>query len=194
MSKGPDYWNARYAPEAYAYGEWPNDFLQSAVTPTTQGRAISLCEGEGRNAVFLALQGYQVTAVDFSEVGLRKAQALAARHGVQIDCVVADMASLELGNNQWDLVVAIFAQPESHHRQRLYGQLHLALRSQGQFILESKVEAGASATDRYPGVDILKSEIKGLTFLQAQETTRELNEGSYHQGMHMTAQIQAIRF
>lgn len=197
MSKGAAYWDKRYAEQGFAYGELPNDFLKSMFSHLTagqaQGQAISLCEGEGRNAVFLAQLGYQVTAVDFSAVGLHKAQILAERHGVEITCQLSDMADLDLGHQQWDLVVAIFAQPESTTRQRLYGQLGQALRAQGRFVLETKVEAGADHHDRYPGIDILKQEIAPLETVFAQEADRVLSEGSYHQGMHRTAQILALR-
>jgi SAM-dependent methyltransferase len=197
MSKGAAYWDTRYAAQGFAYGEIPNDFLKARfagkAAGQVQGRAISLCEGEGRNAVFLAQLGFQVTAVDFSEVGLQKARALAARHGVQLDCIVTDMADLDLGTNQWDLVIAIFAQPESSTRQRLYRQLGHALRRGGQLVLETKVESGATAQDRYPGIDILKVEISPLETVFAQQADRLLDEGTYHQGMHHTAQIVAVR-
>lgn len=197
MSKGHSYWDARYAENGFAYGELPNDFLMAAISENPQspvrGRAISLCEGEGRNAVFLAQQGYQVTAVDFSQVGLQKAQSLARRHGVQIDCVVSDMADLDLGTDQWDLVIAIFCQPESSARQRLYGQLGQALRQNGRFILETKVEIGATSSDRYPGMALLQVELSPLKLVFAQESERTLNEGAYHQGLHRTAQIQAVK-
>lgn len=197
MSKGHPYWDARYAEKEFAYGELPNDFLVSAFSDTSQGqvrgRAISLCEGEGRNAVFLAQLGYEVTAVDFSEVGLQKAQSLARRHGVQIDCVVSDVADLDLGTDKWDLVIAIFCQPESSVRQRLYGQLGQALRQNGCFILETKVEIGATSADRYPGIELLQKELSPLKMVFAQESERTLNEGAYHQGLHRTAQIQAVK-
>jgi SAM-dependent methyltransferase len=197
VNKGHPYWDARYAEKGFAYGELPNDFLKSAFSDKPPspvgGRAISLCEGEGRNAVFLAQQGYEVTAVDFSEVGLQKAQSLARLHGVQIDCVVCDMADLDLGTDQWDLVIAIFCQPESAVRQRLYGQLGQALRQNGRFILETKVEIGATSADRYPGIALLQEELAPLKLVFAQESERSLNEGAYHQGLHRTAQIQAVK-
>jgi SAM-dependent methyltransferase len=197
VSKGPHYWDARYSEKGFAYGELPNDFLKSALPFKSQSqrsrRAISLCEGEGRNAVFLAQLGYQVTAVDFSAVGLLKAQALAQRHGVHIDCVVTDLADLDLGTDQWDLVIAIFCQPESSVRQRLYGQLGHALRQRGRFISETKVESGPNASDRYPGIGLLQEELAPLKVVFAQEIERLLNEGTYHQGPHRTAQIQAVK-
>jgi len=70
-------WNERYREPGFAYGTAPNEFLVSVVDRIPQGKILSLAEGEGRNAVYLASLGYQVTGVDGSEVGLRKAVELA---------------------------------------------------------------------------------------------------------------------
>ncbi|NDD25146.1 MAG: methyltransferase domain-containing protein [Betaproteobacteria bacterium] len=92
--KGAAYWDDRFQAPSYAYGEAPNDFLQWAAPQVKPGQAVSLCEGEGRNAVFLAQMGFKVTAVDFSRVGLKKAQALAEQHKVRLNCVLADLKDL----------------------------------------------------------------------------------------------------
>ena len=75
-------WNDRYNTDDYAYGKTPNAFLAERFAAIPRGRVLSLAEGEGRNAVFLAKQGYAVTAVDGSAVGLAKARALAGWGGV----------------------------------------------------------------------------------------------------------------
>jgi SAM-dependent methyltransferase len=72
-------WDERYSGEEYAYGTAPNAFLEQNFNRIPKGRVLSLAEGEGRNAVFLAKQGYSVTAVDGSIVGLNKARKLAER-------------------------------------------------------------------------------------------------------------------
>ena len=84
-------WDQRYAVGEYVYGTRPNDFLTSVVDRLPMGRVLCLAEGEGRNAVFLAEQGFEVTAVDSSAVGLAKARKLAGQRGVHIETVVADL-------------------------------------------------------------------------------------------------------
>lgn len=185
-------WNARFAEPGYAYGDQPNDFLQAACSSMAPGDALTLCEGEGRNAVYLAKLGFRVTAVDFSEVGLRKANELAAAHGVAVTTLFADLADFDPGIGKWDLVVAIFAQPPSATRQRIYGRLQHCLRPGGAFVLETKVEVGATAQDRYPGAAILKGEIAPLEIRIVNEQDRQLNEGRYHSGIQRTVQIVAI--
>lgn len=189
---GREFWDSRFSEPGYAYGEEPNDFLRSTCQHMATGDALSLCEGEGRNAVYLARLGFRVTAVDFSEVGLAKASALAAKQGVTITTRVVDLADFDLGFACWDLVVSIFAQPPSPVRQRLFRQLHQALRPQGRLVLESKVAADATRDDRYPGVEILRGEIGPLTTSLAREEERELHEGLYHVGVQRTAQMVAF--
>jgi 2-polyprenyl-3-methyl-5-hydroxy-6-metoxy-1,4-benzoquinol methylase len=77
-------WDERYSEPGYAYGTQPNDFLCEQIKNLPEGRVLSLAEGEGRNAVFLASQSFDVTAVDASAVGMRKAEALAAQHALTL--------------------------------------------------------------------------------------------------------------
>lgn len=191
--KGAAYWDDRFQAPAYAYGEAPNDFLRWAAPQVKLGKAVSLCEGEGRNAVFLAKMGFEVTAVDFSRVGLNKAKALADLHKVNLNCVVADMKDFVLANNAWDLVVSVFAQPDADIRRRLYAQLGLSLKPGGAFILESKVSNEDSTASRYPGLETLVRDIQPLKVAFSKQGERELNEGSYHVGLHTTAQILAFK-
>ena len=191
--KGAAYWDDRFQAPAYAYGEAPNDFLRWAAPQVKLGKAVSLCEGEGRNAVFLAKMGFEVTAVDFSRVGLNKAKALADLHKVNLNCVVADMKDFVLANNAWDLVVSVFAQPDADIRRRLYAQLGQSLKAGGAFILESKVNGEGPAANRYPGLDTLVQDIQPLEVSFSNQGERELNEGSYHVGLHTTAQILAFK-
>jgi hypothetical protein len=92
----------------------------------------------------------------------------------------------------WDLVVSIFAQPPSPVRQRLYRQLHQALRPDGTLVLECKVDVNATGENRYPGAQILCDEIAPLTISLAREQERELNEGQYHLGVKRTVQVLAV--
>jgi SAM-dependent methyltransferase len=191
--KGAAYWDERFQAPAYAYGEAANDFLVWAAPQVKAGKALSLCEGEGRNAVHLAKLGFEVTAVDFSRVGLRKAKALADLHKVNLQYIVADLKDFELEDHAWDLVVSVFAQPEEAVRQRLYAQLEQSLKPGGAFILESKVSEDGSNANRYPSVSTLCQDILPLRVAFSHQAKRELQEGSYHVGLHTTAQILAFK-
>lgn len=153
------------------------------------GRVLSLAEGEGRNAVYLAGLGFAVTAVDQSTVGLEKAQRLAAARGVSIETHAADLAEYPIAPNTWDGVVSIFCHLPAAVRRRLYRAVVAGLRPGGVLILEAYRPAqlqfktgGPPTADLLPTLDDLKSELAGLEFLHAVETEREVLEGTFHTG------------
>ena len=107
-----EFWNARYAEQHYVYGTEPNEFLVAQL-PRLQALpagapVLCLADGEGRNSVWLARQGFAVTAVDVAEQGLQKARALAAQQGVTLTTLCADVTQFDLGNRRWGAIVSIF--------------------------------------------------------------------------------------
>ena len=137
-------WDQRYNEEGFAYGIDPNDFLKSEYSRIPKGgRVLCLAEGEGRNAVFLAKQGYAVTAIDQSSVGLEKAKNLAIENGVQISTIVADLTDYDFGNEIWDGIVSIAAHVPPGLRKKLHGQVFSSLKRGGVFILEASLFAAA---------------------------------------------------
>lgn len=129
-------WNECYAGDEFAYGTEPNAFLAEHAAMLV-GPVLSLAEGEGRNAVFLASLGLDVLAVDSSDVGLAKAQRLAASRGVAIRTEVADLATYEPPKNSFGSIVSIFAHLPSVVRNRLYPLVEQSLRPGGIILLES---------------------------------------------------------
>src|SRR5664279_1349104 len=106
------FWNARYASEGYSYGTEPNEFLVQCLPrlqslPRGAG-VLCLADGEGRNGVWLARQGFAVTSVDIAEEGLRKARALAERAGVPLQTRQADVTAFAPADRSWDAIVSIF--------------------------------------------------------------------------------------
>jgi SAM-dependent methyltransferase len=185
------YWDERYGVQTYAYGQTPNEYLQQHWHKAPMGRALCLADGEARNGVFLAQQGFAVTCIDFSKEGKRKALALAKSQGVEIEYELLDLNEYNLKRDSWELIVSVFFQPIEPTRQRLYGQLFDALTPKGVFILECKSEL--TNAKRYPGVDQLTQEITPLELCHSSQMERQLNEGIYHQGEQITSQICALR-
>lgn len=108
-------WDERYAAEEYVYGTEPNAFLKEHAQRLA-GPVLSVAEGEGRNAVFLASLGLEVLGVDGSAVGLAKARRLAEAKGVSIDTLVVDLADYEPPAAAFGAVVSIFAHLPSRVR------------------------------------------------------------------------------
>ncbi len=195
-------WDKRYSEDGFAYGSEPNDFIKAEYSQIPKGgRVLCLAEGEGRNAVFLAKQGYAVTAMDQSVVGLEKAQALAAENGVEITTVVANLKDYDLGTDAWDGIVSIFAHVPLELRLKLHKQVVVALKKNGVFILEAYTPAHIemdgvggpppSQVEMFMSVEGLKNELKGLDIVVGAEVEREIFEGKYHQGKGAVVQIVA---
>src|SRR2546423_4646967 len=85
-----------------------NKFLAETVKGRTPGRALDIGMGQGRNSLFLAALGWQVTGFDISEVGVKQAQAEAQKRDLKIDARVGDVDKFDYGNSKWDLVVGMY--------------------------------------------------------------------------------------
>jgi 2-polyprenyl-3-methyl-5-hydroxy-6-metoxy-1,4-benzoquinol methylase len=193
-------WNQRYDQDEFVYGTNPNDFLkENYQTIPKGGKVLCLAEGEGRNAVYLALQGYQVTAVDLSEVGLQKAKALAEKNGVEIETIVSDLEHFDLGKNVWDGIVSIFAHVPPSIRTKLHQQAQKALKKEGIMLLEGFTPRQPqmsgmggpppSQKELFMSLASLKKELYDLEFMVAKETERELSEGKHHEGLCSVVQV-----
>jgi len=194
------FWDERFRADEYAYGREPNAFLLEQAARLPRGRVLCLAEGEGRNAVFLAELGHEVTAVDFSAEGLRKTERLARERGVKITTVHADLAAYDLELECFTGIVAIFAHLLPLIRQRLHAQVARALVPGGVFILEAyRPEQLAFDTGgpRDPSLlmtfDDLKRELFPLTIEIGREVERDIREGAYHSGLSATVQVLAVR-
>ncbi len=196
-----DQWNQRYATEGYWYGTQPNDFLKEHVAALPpRGRVLCLAEGEGRNAVFLAAQGFEVVALDVSTVGLAKAERLARERRVSITTVQADLASYALGHDAWDAIVSIWCHLPPALRARVHRDAGPALRVGGVFLLEAYTPAqlafktgGPPTAELLPTLAALRSELSGLEFDLATERERDVHEGSGHDGRSAVVNIIARR-
>ena len=193
-------WNERYNEAEYVFGTEPNDFLRDEFSKIPIGGSVlCLAEGEGRNAVFLAQQGYQVTAMDMSEVGLNKALRLSQDRGVDIITQVADLADYDFGEAQWDGIVSIWAHLPTAVRQHVYAQIAPALKPNGVFILEAYTEqqltmeaiGGPPATqnERFGSLVVLRSELAELEEITGIEKQRMISEGTRHQGLSAVVQF-----
>lgn len=125
-------WDGRYDREAYVYGSEPVEFLREQIGRLGTGKALCLAAGEGRNAVYLAQQGFAVTAVDISARGLEKCLALAAERGVKVDTVVVDLDTYDMGRERWDLITDFY-----YHDLDLFPRVLAALKPGGHFILQN---------------------------------------------------------
>ncbi len=196
---GPD-WDARFAEPGYAYGTEPNHFLVEVAGRIPPGPVLSLGEGEGRNAVYLAGLGYDVTAVDASAVGLAKAAALAAERGVRLTTMVADLADFRIEPGAWSGVVSIFVHLSPALRSQVHAQVLRGLRPGGAFVLEAYTPrqlafrtGGPTEPERLATLEDLRRDLRGLDLEIGREVERDVTEGKYHGGRAAVVQIVARR-
>lgn len=185
-----NFWDTHFAREEYVYGREPNAFLAEHHLVFPKGaRILSLGEGEGRNAVFLARQGYDVTAMDSSESGMQKLSQLAASGGVLVMQRLEDVAEADLGTARWDGIVMIFCHLASSERQALYPRIRRALKPGGVFLAEvftprqlDYSSGGPKDLDRLIEVPELVQAFEGFEIVLAEEEVVTLDEGPFHQG------------
>ena len=195
-----DFWNEKFANTEYVYGTEPNDFLVSAVTKLKRGATLSLAEGEGRNAVWLAQQGFTVSAIEQSEKGVGKTLRLALQRGVIVMAERGELETFHIQPNSWDLVVSIFAHTPQELRRKLHRQVVAGLKPGGVFVLEAYTPAqianntgGPKDASLMPTAELLRSELAGLVFDRIEEVEREVVEGSLHTGTAHVVQVVAHR-
>ena len=193
-------WDERYSSKEYAYGKTPNKFLEENFSAIPKGNVLSLAEGEGRNAVFLARQGYSVTAVDGSQVGLQKAKKLAEENGVSLEFIHADLTKFDIGENRWDGIVSIFCPLPSALRKELHKKVVAGLKQNGVFLLEAYTPdqlnygtGGGSSADTMSTRESLIRELAGLRFKHLIELERDVVEGIYHTGLGAVVQAIAVK-
>jgi len=185
-------WNQRFAAPEYVFGTAPNAFLAAHAALLKPGqRALCVADGEGRNSVWLAQQGLEVTAFDFSPVALDKARRLAAERGVRVRYELASVEDWRWQAGEFDVVVAIFIQflvPAA--RRVLFERMSAALRPGGLLLVEGYTPAqlkhgtgGPKQVDQLYTEALLRQSFGALEIVELRAYEAELNEGTRHTGM-----------
>lgn len=186
----PAFWDGRYAAEEYAYGTAPNCGLV-AMEPLLRRAARVLVpgDGEGRNGVWLATRGHQVTVVDQSGEGLRKCALLAQASGVHVDMVQADLTAFEAEIAAFDALVLVFVHLPPQIRRVLHQRLLLTLKPGGLLLLEGFDRSHAGLPGGGPrdpdwlfDAATLRDDFAGCEDLIIELIEDDLDEGPYHQG------------
>ncbi|GMU61276.1 MAG: SAM-dependent methyltransferase [Myxococcaceae bacterium] len=193
------FWDERFRGDGWAYGTEPNDLVRE-VAAGLSGPVLCLGEGEGRNAVFLAQRGLEVTAMDASPVGMEKARRLAAERGVALTTQVADLQDFAFGEARWGAIVSIWCHTPIPLRQRIHRDVVRALAPGGRFVLEAYTPrqlafstGGPKAVELLCEPEDVHRELAGLTFERLEEKEREVHEGALHGGKSAVLQVLAVR-
>jgi SAM-dependent methyltransferase len=187
-----DRWNRRFSAEEYVFGTEPNAFLASQQPLLARGmRALCVADGEGRNSVWLAAQGLEVTAFDFSPVGLAKATKLAERSGAKVAYRLADVNKWDWDAAPYDVVIAIFVQfTPPAERARMFQGMVRALKPGGVLILQGygpeQLRYGTGGPKQLENLyteALLRQSFASLEILHLAAHEGEVHEGAGHNGM-----------
>ena len=188
-------WDERYAGEEFIYGTEPNTFL-AENSHYLSGPVLSIAEGEGRNAVYLASRGLEVLGVDGSAVGLAKAAKLAASRGLNIRTEVTDLATYTPADQYFNGVVSISAHLPGEIRKALHQRVEKCLRPGGIILLEAYAKAqinrdtgGPKDVDMLMSKAALEAEFPNCEPIMAREIERQVNEGRFHNGLASVVQF-----
>lgn len=192
LPTGPK-WDARYAEPEYIFGEAPNAFLKSKAGLLRAGmKALVPGDGEGRNGVWLAGHGLDVTTVDASRVGVEKSKALAAKRGVPINALHADLEVWDWPTGHVDVIASIFLHFHPDVHVRLHGKMIAALRPGGLILLEAytprQLEHRKAGVQGGPPPEmlftreLLAKDFAGMDIVELDEVDTTLAEGRRHIG------------
>lgn len=132
-----NHWNKRFQDENYIYGTEPNEFLVEAHSKLQlSGNVLTIAEGEGRNAIYLAEQGMNVTAWDYAESGLEKTKKLAEKRNISVETELVDLNEALWEKNKWDELVCVFGHFPKDLRQRTLQSIKEAVKPGGYFLAE----------------------------------------------------------
>ncbi|HUS33392.1 MAG TPA: methyltransferase domain-containing protein, partial [Kofleriaceae bacterium] len=124
-------WNATYR-TGVNFNPKPNQHLVDSVKGRKPGKALDVAMGQGRNAIYLASQGWKVTGIDISDEGMKIAQANAAKQKLKIETINHDDMTFDFGKNRWDLVALIYA----GNNHAVIEKIKASIRKGGLFVVE----------------------------------------------------------
>jgi 2-polyprenyl-3-methyl-5-hydroxy-6-metoxy-1,4-benzoquinol methylase len=184
-------WNRRDAGDDFLFGTEPNAWLCEHASRLPRGGLIlSVADGEGRNSVWLAQQGFQVDAFDIAHRAVEKAQSFAQRQGVSVNFAVADVDGFAWPEAAYDGVAAIFVQfADPDMRARLFERIVRSLKPGGVLVLQGYTPKQLDYRTGGPPIlshlytrELLESAFSGLSVIELREYEADVREGQGHSG------------
>jgi len=180
-------WDQRYKSEEYMYGKRPNDFFREQLLSFRPGKILLPAEGEGRNAVFAAKMGWQVTAFDSSGQGKKKAEKLARENNVEINYQVISIDDADFEENSFDLMALFFV--HAMNRKNNHQKLIRFVKPGGVVLLEAfskkqinNATGGPPRLEMLFSIEELEEDFSGLAEKKIWEDEVFLDEGKGHFG------------
>jgi hypothetical protein len=189
-----EFWDKRYAEKEMAYGKEPNVFFASQISKLKPGKILLPAEGEGRNAVYSAKLGWQVSAFDLSREGKHKAVNLASSNKVSIEYFVGGFDQINYEKESFDCLALIYAHFKPHLKSEYHKLADGYLKKGGILILEGfgkkqiqynspkTVSGGPKNIDMLFSMEEIKQDFRNYEIIELSEKEIVLDEGIYHKG------------
>lgn len=194
-----DFWNERYAEDEFVYGTEPNRFFKEQLDKLEPGSILLPADGEGRNSVYAATRGWDVTAVDYSQSGRKKALDLASENSVEITYDIADLSEYDFGVNRFDATAFIYVHLPRTIIKDVYAHIIKSLKPEAPIIVEVYSvnqlgrDSGGPKDERVLYTEEkLRELLSGTNIEWMEEMEIDLKEGKYHVGKAMV--IRAVAY
>ena len=188
------FWEDKYKNPDFAYGKEPNVFFKEQIQNLKSGSILLPADGEGRNGVFAAKLGWQVTAIDLSEEGKQKALQLASEQLVNIEYIVDDIEEAELPIKSFDAIALIYAHFSPWKISTIHQKLSRLVKDNGTIIFEAYSKnhleyreanpkvGGPNDIEMLFSIEQIREDFKGFDIKLLEEKEVFLNEGLFHNG------------
>jgi cyclopropane fatty-acyl-phospholipid synthase-like methyltransferase len=184
-----NFWDERYSDKEYVYGTKPNEFFKAQLDRLNPGKLLLIGEGEGRNAVYAAEQGWIVDAVDSSQQARIKALNLAEQKKTAINYEVASLQDYIPGSFLYDAIGIIFVHMGEELSRIVHGRTIEALKPGGRIIMQvfekeqsGKTSGGPQSLEQLYSLDDIKNNFEALTVEILSREIIILSEGEFHSG------------
>lgn len=187
-------WNERYKDVEFAYGKEPNQFFKERLSRFNPGKILMPADGEGRNGVFAATLGWNVTSFDVSIEGRNKAMELAKEHGVTVEYTVGDFEELDFEKEKFDAIALIYAHFPAEKKSNFHKKLSEYLKPGGLIMLEAFSKSHLEFRKQDPRVggpldinvlyskDEILRDFHNYEIILLEEEEVVLSEGKFHNG------------
>lgn len=197
-------WNDRYADKDLIWSAGPNELFAREVKNLRPGKALDVACGEGRNAVWLAEQGWDVTAIDFSDVAIEKGRQIAARREVNVNWITEDVSSWQLPRREFDLVAVLYLHTTIDEREQWLENVISSIKPSGTFIYIAhdidNIKTGVGGPQDptlLPTMAEITSALKGFSIENAgvieRPVARDPGHGKELEGIALDSFVRAVR-
>lgn len=197
---GGEFWDERYSSIEFVYGTEPNIFFKDELDKLKTGNILLLGEGEGRNAVYAAANGWNVDAVDFSIIAKEKALKLAEENSVSINYEITDLLAYKPKSNYYNTAAIIFLHLNPKIRSGVHSKVVDSLKPGGTLILEvyekeqlGKYSGGPQNIDMLYSKEELRNDFVNMNIIVLEKKIITLNESNQHNGEAVVQRLIAVK-